>query len=190
MPTKDPGSAPPAGTPPTGEANVVDGRRAWSAYVRAIRDYASSAHPSLRDMIRQKLQEVDFRLRQLGGVVTKRHLEAKVTSGRLWRAEDAWQIDWARRRGGIGPITAALLAMPPNRRPNLARATSQYHDLFEVNPRFRHYDVHHIWPETLGGPTEGWNVLPLSKAIHLAVLHPILDDLVRQAQPGTRVQLV
>jgi len=157
---------------------ILDGRQAWSRYVEEIRRYTLAMDDLMREMALEKLHEVEFQLRLRGGVVTKIRLAAKTPNARLWEAEDQYEIDRARRRGRLG-----LLGLQ-------AKATCQYGDYLDTNPRFRYLDVHHIWPETLGGPTEGWNVLPLPKSAHLHRLHPILDELVRQTEPGTRIRLL
>jgi len=159
-------------------SQVLDGRRVWSKYVEAIRRCALGMDSLMREMAIEKLSEVEFQLRLGGGVVTKIRLPAKTPSARLWEVEDEYEIKRASRRGCLGSLQLR------------AKATCQYGEYLDTNPRFHYLDVHHIWPETLGGPTVGWNVLPLPKSAHLHLLHRILDELVRQTDPGTRVRLL
>ena len=141
---------------------VLNGRSAWAAYTGEIRSYAAGANHIVRDSTFAKLAEADAHLRRFGGIVTKLDLPAKAPSSALWKADEAYMRSWLALHG-----IQSKLHLPD-------KAYYQYPDYAVpygneaakfLNPTYHFFDVHHIWPETLGGPTEGWNVIPLPKNI-------------------------
>ena len=166
---------------------VVDGRRKWALYLDRIRIVSASQDRVARDMTQSRLMEVATVLAQVGGLVTKRDLTSKATNSDLWKAVDEYVECWLKRRGIRSPL--GLPERAYNMYPDYARPYDDRGTRF-VNPKYRIFDVHHIWPETLGGPTKGWNLLPLPKHQHLFYLHPVINELVRESRPGTKIRLL
>jgi hypothetical protein len=137
------------------------------------------------EMLAFRMNTVRLRLLALGGIVTKVHLPAKATSSELWSAVDTFEKGFQRQRGKV-----SLFNLPSRAYYGYSGYETSYGQDRFLNPRFHTFDVHHIWPETLGGPTVGWNVLPLPKNIHLFELHQMIDSFVRETAVGQRIRLL
>ena len=177
------------------ELQVLDGCLQWRRYVSIIRTYAVSVDTwgtphvdrIMREIISANVIEVERRLRLLGGVVTKQDLPFKASTAKLWQAFDGLM---QRRASHLPPERRGTFGLSEKAYFGYGGYATPYGPGRYLNPNYHTYDVHHVWPETLGGPTEGWNVVPLPKNVHLFTLHPILDDLVRRSAAGTHIRLL
>jgi hypothetical protein len=169
----------------------------WLAYVTCIRRYAEgftagrpNLDPVMREVVLENLREVNRQLLflQPRGVVTKIKLPCKSPSSTLWREFDRYLKRRALRRNpGYQPWALPLQATKDAFQRNPVVAFLEHDGKYEHT---RNADVHHIWPETLGGPSIGWNLVPLPPFQHHDVLHPVLDHIVRESPEGQRFQLV
>lgn len=176
---------------------IIDARGPWLAYVAAIRAYARGAaqgrpnlDPIMQAVVEGNLGWVRSKLQRLSpqGVVTKIKLPIKATSATLWRAFDNRLLQRAaQHQPGHKPLALPLRATKNAYQRYAAEAFLQAGGKYS---RTRNADVHHIWPETLGGPSSGWNLVPLPPFQHHDGLHPILDRIVRQSADGQRFRLL
>ena len=165
---------------------VMDGRGLFSRYLRRIELYGQANEDRfVAEIIGVKLAIVRGRLRALRGVATKKRLLRKAPTSQLWDAADAFEREYQRRRGKV-----SLFKLPTKAYYGYSGYEQPYGSDKFLNPRYRTFDVHHIWPETLEGPTTGWNVMPLPKHLHLFELHKIIAALVRDTQPGQMIRLL
>jgi hypothetical protein len=178
---------------PVGPGGVINAVNEWNQYLWTIQAYARSVDGHgvprmdriLQEVAAENMAEVQGRLGMKGGVVVKLDLAFKTDTATLWRALDNRMRLRAARLGRLGALNLPEKSFYTY--DAKGDSSGGYPDwLF----RFRKYDVHHIWPEALEGPTEGWNLVALPKDVHLGVLHPILDDIVRRTAAGQRVRLL
>jgi len=177
--------------------SIIDARLDWQSYIGAIRRYAEGAtngRPNLDEIMRSVLEEnlrlVREHLLRLPtpGVVTKVRLLAKAPTSRLWAEFDRYLRERGQRRNaGYVPMPLPLSATKRAFSRNPVEAYIDYNGKYEHT---QNADLHHIWSETLGGPTIGWNLVPLAPFQHHEVLHPILDAVVRQSKENQRFRLV
>jgi len=178
-------------------ADIVDARGPWMAYIAAIRTHARGSmqgRPNLdaimQAVVEENLRWVQTALRQRSppGVVTKIKLPFKANSAALWRAfDERLRQRAAQSRPGYKPMP---LPMQATKDPFQRYDADAFLQADGKYARTRNADVHHIWPETLGGPTVGWNVVPLPPFQHHDILHPILDRIVRESEEGQRFRLL
>jgi hypothetical protein len=164
-----------------------DGVNHWRAYVGVLEAYARKADKVTRGMLQERLVRVHAELRKRGGVVTKLSLPRKDPTWKLWQAVESYTKDWLHRHGIVS--TLGLPERAYNMYAGYATPYDPSGDKY-LNPHFKTFDVHHIWPEAFGGETVGWNVIPLPKDIHLYRLHPQIDSLLRITKPGTQIKLL
>jgi hypothetical protein len=178
---------------PAGAGEALNAVAAWNLYLMSIQANARSVDGCgvpridriLQEVVAENISEVQGRLGMKGGVVTKLNLWAKTDTATLWRVLDDHMRCRAQRLGRLGDLDVPEKAFYSYNASGDSKGG--YPDwLF----RFKKYDVHHIWPEALEGPTEGWNLVALPKDVHLGALHPLLDDAVRRTAVGRRVRLV
>lgn len=173
---------------------IIDGRKDWSKYTAAIMEYAAgSTHgiPNLdqimRSVVEENLEAVRQHLLLQSGVVTKHHVPKEPTS-RLWQEFEKHLRERAlRQKPGYVPMALPLSATKHSFERNRFNAYIDHNGKYQ---RTFNADVHHIWPETLGGPTTGWNLVSIPPFAHHDMFHPILDQIVRRSEEGQPFRLL
>ena len=178
-------------------SSPIDARAYWDSYVGAILRYATATTGGrrnldqiIRSVVEENLKLVRHHLwhQPTPGVVTKIHLASKAPTFRLWAEFDQYLRERGQRRDPrYVPMCLPLGATKQSFQRNPVEAYLDQNGKYE---RTQNADLHHIWPETLGGPTVGWNLVPLPPFQHHDVFHLILDPIVRQSEEGQRFRLV
>jgi len=177
--------------------NIIDVTVVWKEYIAMIVEYAqgtTQGRPNLdsimREVVEENLSRVRAKLQQLSppGVVTKKKLKHKASSALLWREFDKRLRKRAEQRKPEYtpwrlPMEATKYAFRRYDVDAFIQADGKY-------DHTRNADIHHIWPETLKGPSKGWNLVPLPPFTHHDILHPILDRIVRESKEGQRFRLL
>lgn len=176
--------------------SIINAQKFWSAYVDAIGRYIAGetggcphVDAIMRAVLEENLQCVHSALQRLDppGVVAKIKLLEKAGTAPLWREWDArLRQHAALRQPGARPLSLPMRATKDAFRRYDAEAMLQAAGRYQHT---RNADLHHIWPETLGGPSTGWNLVPLPPIQHHDILHPIIDQIVRKSLDGQRFRL-
>ena len=186
-------------------ADPIDKKDYWFSYMRQLKTWARDQPPELppldhilQSVLLENLRDVNDHLARLSppGIVTKQHIIKKPTPA-LWVAFDRGLLNRAHRHGHMPwvPESKYTAPKPKNLAEEWRKAAFYRYDFDRFIPHDGkyacHYDqVHHIWPETLGGKTEPWNLFPLDPFFHLYVLHRQFLLEVVAAPIGTRFVLV